>query len=58
MIIGSIIAIGLALWLGRRLGPALIAVLLVLAIPIWLVLGLVLTVGRRARRALELRPPD
>lgn len=40
-IIVILVAAGLGIWFGRRLGPALLAALLVLAAPAWLVFGFI-----------------
>jgi len=47
-IFGILLAIGLGLWFGRRLGPALLAALVVLTLPLWLIGGALLDLGRSA----------
>lgn len=56
-VFGILVALGLGLWFGRRLGPALLAALVVLTLPLWLVGGALLDVGRRAWSAVHPRPP-
>jgi hypothetical protein len=47
VIIAIVVAAGLGLWFGRRLGPALVAALFVLAAPVWLVGGFCLDLLRK-----------
>ena len=59
-IVGILLALGLGLWFGRRLGPAILAALVVLTLPLplWLVGGALLDFGRRAWAAVWPRPPS
>ncbi len=47
LVIGLMLALGFGLWLGRRLGPALVAAVMVMAAPLWLVVGVVLDLLRK-----------
>lgn len=47
LVIGLLLALGLGLWFGRRLGPALVAAVMVMAAPLWLVGGFVLDLLRK-----------
>jgi hypothetical protein len=49
-VIAIAITLSLFLWFGRRLIPAMIAILFVLAVPIWLVGGFILDQVNRFRR--------
>ena len=46
-VIGLLLALGFGLWVGRRLGPALVAAVMVMAAPLWLVGGGVLDLLRK-----------
>ena len=47
LVIGLLLALGLGLWFGRRLGPALVAAVMVMAAPLWVVGGFVLDLLRK-----------
>lgn len=47
-IVSILLALGFGLWFGRRFGPAVAAALVVLTLPLWLIGGAVLDLGRRA----------
>ena len=47
LVIGLLLALGLGLWFGRRLGPALVAAVMVMAAQLWLVGGFVLDLLRK-----------
>jgi hypothetical protein len=41
-LIWIVIALGIGLWIGKRLGPALIAMAITITAPIWLIFGFIL----------------
>ena len=53
MVIGILLALGAGLWFGRRLGPALVAAVMVMAAPLWLVGGFVLDLLRKLPAGLR-----
>ncbi len=55
-IIGILLAVGAGLWFGRRLGPALVAAVIVMAAPLWLVGGFVFDQVRKLFKPR--RPPN
>lgn len=54
-IVSILITLGLGLWFGRRLGPAVVAAMVVLILPLWLIGGALLDLGRRAWSLIRLR---
>lgn len=52
-IIGILLAVGAGLWFGRRLGPALVAAVMVLAAPAWLIGGGLLDLLRKLPAGLR-----
>lgn len=46
-VIWIVLAVGAGLWFGRRLGPALVAVVVVMAVPLWLIGGAVVDLLRK-----------
>ncbi|MDD2811155.1 hypothetical protein [Rhodoferax sp.] len=61
VIIAILVASGLGIWFGRRLGPALVAIVIVMAAPLWLIGGFVFDQLRKLpaamRRACKGRRP-
>lgn len=53
MVIGILLALGAGLWFGRRLGPALVAAVMVMAAPLWLVGGFILDLLRKLPAGLH-----
>lgn len=53
MVIGILLALGAGLWFGRRLGPALVAAVMVMAAPLWLIGGFVLDLLRKLPAGLR-----
>ena len=53
IVIGVLLALGAGLWFGRRLGPALVAAVMVMAAPLWLIGGFVLDLLRKLPAGLR-----
>ncbi|OEO27818.1 hypothetical protein AX279_00485 [Pseudomonas sp. J237] len=47
MVIGILLALGAGVWFGRRLGPALVAAVMVMGAPLWLIGGFILDLLRK-----------
>lgn len=53
VVIWILLAVGAGLWFGRRFGPALVAAVIVMAAPLWLVGGFVLDLLRKLPTGLH-----
>lgn len=53
MVIGILLALGAGMWFGRRLGPALVAAVMVMAAPLWLIGGFILDLLRKLPTGLR-----
>ncbi len=53
MVIGILLALGAGVWFGRRLGPALVAAVMVMGAPLWLVGGFILDLLRKLPMGLR-----
>lgn len=57
IILAILVAAGLGIWFGRRLGPALVAALVVVAAPLWLIGGAALDVLRKVAGVFKIKRP-
>jgi hypothetical protein len=53
MVIGILLALGAGVWFGRRLGPALVAAVMVMGAPLWLIGGFILDLLRKLPASLR-----
>lgn len=53
MVIWILLAVGAGQWFGRRLGPALVAIVMVMAAPLWLIGGLIFDLLRKLLAGLR-----
>lgn len=57
IILAILVAAGLGIWFGRRLGPALVAALVVVAAPLWLIGGAAIDVLRKVAGVFKIKRP-